>query len=348
MTDLTLRALGSTMRALRFHGCGDLRLDEIPVPQPKRDEVRLRPLATGICGTDVHIFRGEFPAPPPVVLGHEVAGIVDAVGADVTGLKEGDLATLQPNTFCGQCRYCRTGREHLCPKLWAYGVHGDGGFAEALVASAKVVYRLPATLEPRIGCMTEPLACCVHGMDKLAVQSGSTVLVIGAGLIGLILTRLARLAGAGTIVSIEPIESRRNGALGFGADAAFAPDAGGRQKAVEATLGQGFDFVIDAVGSSATFDMAVEIAGRGASILVFGCAPEQATSTVRPYDLFARELTIMGSFINPYTHERAVQILPQMGLEKLPILTFPLGEYQKAFANHGTAAAAKLQILPQV
>jgi L-iditol 2-dehydrogenase len=214
----TLPSLGSTMKAIRFHGVGDLRLDELAVPDPKPGEVRLRPLAAGLCGTDAHIFRGEFPATPPVVLGHEVAGIVDAVGAGVRNLAEGDLVTVQPNTYCGVCRYCRTGREHLCSDLRAYGLHFDGGFAEAMVAPARVVYRLPSGMNARLACLAEPLACCVHGMDRVAIQSGSTVMVIGSGLIGLMLTRLARLAGAGLIVASELRELRRACALEFGAD----------------------------------------------------------------------------------------------------------------------------------
>jgi 2-desacetyl-2-hydroxyethyl bacteriochlorophyllide A dehydrogenase len=336
------------MKAICFHGPGDLRLEELGVPDPKPGEVRLRPLAAGLCGTDAHIFRGEFPAAAPVVLGHEVAGIVDAVGAGVKGLAEGDMVTVQPNTYCGVCRYCRTGREHLCPDLRAYGVHLNGGFAEAMVAPARVIYRLPSRLDARLGCLAEPLACCVHGMDRVAIQSGSMVMVIGAGLIGLMLTRLARLAGAGFIAVSEPQELRRACALTFGADRVMDPRREGEDTAFEATHGEGFDFVIDAVGSSATFSQAITLAARGGKILVFGCAPVHATSSVRPFDIYARELTVIGSFINPYTHERAVNLLPQMGLEKLPIEAFPLAEFRLAFEKHAeTSAAAKVELLPQ-
>jgi threonine dehydrogenase-like Zn-dependent dehydrogenase len=337
------------MKAMRFHGPGDLRLEELAVPDPQPGQVRLRPLAVGLCGTDAHILQGEFPAPAPVVLGHEVAGIVDAVGAGVKGLKEGDLATVQPNTYCGLCRYCRMGREHLCSNLCAYGVHMNGGFAEAMAVSARHVYRLPSSMDARLACLAEPLACCVHGMDRVAIQSGSTVLVIGAGLIGLMLTRLARLAGAGLIVSSEPQALRRACALQFGADRAVEANQVGERQAMAATHGEGFDFVIDAVGSSATFAQGINLAARGGSILVFGCAPTHATASVRPFDIYARELTVIGSFINPYTHERAVNLLPQMGLEKLRIEALPLAEFRQAFAMHAaTSAAAKVEILPQL
>jgi len=338
--------LGSTIKAVRFHGRGDLRLDELAVPDPQPGEVRLRPLAAGICGTDAHILQGEFPATCPVVLGHEVAGVVDAVGSGVKDLAEGDLVTVQPNTCCGVCRHCRMGREHLCTELRAYGVHLNGGFSEAMVVSARAVYRLTSGIDPRLGCLAEPVACCVHGMDRLAARSGSTVLVIGAGLIGVILTRLARLAGAGEIVVSEPQPSRRASALDFGADSVIDPRQGDvRELAV--THSQGFEFVVDAVGSTSTFEQAIGAAARGGTILVFGVAAVSATANVRPFDIYARELTIVGSFINPYTHDRAVDLLPQMGLDKLHIEAFPLREFQQAFDAQASGVAAKVEPLPQ-
>ena len=343
-----LRPLGSKMKGLRFHGCGDLRLEELPVTDPGPSEVRIRPLAAGVCGTDAHILHGEFPAPAPVVLGHEVAGLVDAVGAEVKGFREGDFVTVQPNTFCTVCRFCRTGREHLCPELKAYGVHANGGFAEGEIVPARVVYHLPTALDPRVGCLAEPLACCIHGMDKLGLQSGSTVLVLGAGMVGLMLTRLAQLSGAGLIVISEPDGLRRQDALAFGAHRAMDPrDPNWKTAMEDATCGQGFDAVIDAVGSSRTFEQGVSLAARGGTVLVFGVAPMNATASVRPYEIYSRELTVVGALINPYTHERAVHLLPQMGLEKLRIAAFPLAEFKQAFEVQTAGTATKVEILPQ-
>jgi L-iditol 2-dehydrogenase len=335
------------MKAVRFHGVNDLRLDEIPVPDPNLGELRLRPLAAGVCGTDTHILEGEFPATVPVVLGHEVAGIVEAVGQDVKGVSEGDLVSIQPNTYCRVCRYCRSGREHLCTDLRAYGVHLNGGFSQSMVVPAHVAYRLPRGFDARIGCLAEPLACCIHGMDRLNSRSGATVLVIGAGLIGAMLTRLSRLAGAGLIVVSEMQEARRATALRFGAESAVDPRQGS-EPLLEATHGHGFDCVIDAVGSTATFEQAVNCAARGGTILPFGVAAVSATASIRPFEIYARELTIVGSFINPYTHERAVDLLPQMGLEKLSINAFPLEQFKGAFAAQLDGTAGKIEILPQV
>jgi len=336
------------MRAVRFHGPENLSLDVLPVPDPQPGEMRIRPLAVGICGTDAHIFHGEFPANTPTVLGHEIAGTVDAVGVGVKGFREGDFVTVQPNTYCGSCRYCRLGREHLCPNLRAYGVHMDGGFAQAMGVMAKAVYHVPNALDARVACLAEPLACCIHGMDLLAMRSGTSVLVIGAGLIGLMLTRLARLSGAGLIVASEPNALRRANALAFGADRAFDPNEPATRQALDnAADGLGFDAVIDAVGAPTTFEQALSLAARGGTVLAFGVAPIEATAKVRPYDIYQRELKVVGSFINPYTHERAVSLLPQMSLEKLRIAAFPLEKFQEAFEAQGAGTAAKVEILPQ-
>jgi threonine dehydrogenase-like Zn-dependent dehydrogenase len=200
-------------------------------------------------------------------------------------------------------------------------------------------------MDPRIGCLTEPLACAVHGMDRLAMRSGSTVLILGAGLVGLMLTRLARLAGAGLIVVSEPNGERRADALGFGADSVVDPSREGWRESLSA---EGFDSVIDAVGSAETFETAVSLAARGGRVLVFGAAPMDAVAGVRPYEIFSRELTILGSLINPYTHARAVSLLPQMGLDKLRIQAFPLDQFREAFdAQAAGTAATKVEILPQ-
>ncbi len=337
------------MRAIRFKGVGELRLEEVPAPKPGPGDVLLRPLAVGVCGTDTHIIYGEFPSACPLTLGHEIGAVVKGVGAGVKRVREGDLVSVEPHIYCTACRYCVMGMEHLCLDKKAFGVHLDGGLAEALVVPERTVYVLPKGVDARIGCLAEPLACCVHGMDRLAVRSGTSVLVIGAGPVGLMLIRLARLAGAGLIVASEPNQQRREGAAVFGADVVLDPTAADwREQTLNLTSGFGFDSVIDAVGAAATFETAVNVAARAGRILVFGVAPMRTVATIKPYDIFVRELTILGSVINPYTHGRAVSLLPQMGLEKLDIKAFPLGAYQEAFAAQASGTEAmKIELLPQ-
>ena len=155
-----------------------------------------------------------------------------------------------------------------------------------------------------------------------------------------------RLAGAGSITVSEPQEARRKSALQFGADLVIDPAQTGDHLS-GASHGHGFDFVIDAVGSATTFEQAVNSAARGGTILLFGVASMPATAAIRPFEVYARELTIVGSFINPYTHDRAVRLLPQMELDNLPINAFPLEKFQDAFAAQAKGGPAKVELLPQ-
>lgn len=337
------------MKGVVFHSPGELHLEDLPLPSPAAGEVRLRPQVVGICGTDTHILRGEFPATPGIVLGHEIAGVVEALGPGVQSVREGDVVTVEPHVYCTGCRYCRRGQEHLCLNKQAFGVHLNGGLAEALVVPARTVYKLPPGFDARLGSLVEPTACCVHGMDRLSPKSGQPLLVIGAGPAGLILTRLAALAGASPIVVSEPDAARRATALSFGADFALDPKSPTfREQLADITNGAGFDSIIEAAGTPATLEFAVEVAARGAKILVFGVAPMGAVARIPQFDIFVREITIIGSVINPYTHERAVHLLPRLGLDVMPITQFSIDDFQNAFAAQaGGAAGVKVQILPQ-
>jgi len=267
----------------------------------------------------------------------------------VEGIREGDLVTVEPHVFCTACRYCRGGQEHLCYDKRAFGVHLNGGLAEAVVVPVRTVYKLPPGIDARTGSMAEPAACCIHGMDRLAPRSGCPLLIIGAGPAGLILTRLARFAGAAPLVVSEPNAERRAAALAFGADHAVDPAGQGwREQLLALTAGHGFDAIIEAVGSPATLQLAVDLAARRGRILVFGVTPMGVEARLRPYDIFVRELTLIGSVINPYTHERAVNLLGKLALDRLPVAAFPLARFREAFeAQSAGKAAAKIQILPQ-
>lgn len=336
------------MKALRFNGVGELRLEELDDPIPGPGEIRIRPTAVGICGTDVHIIDGSFGSRPPLTLGHEVAGFIEALGPGVRTAREGDLITVEPHRYCGACRYCRLGREHLCVDKEAFGVHLDGGMAGFQVIPERIAYRLPAGTDPRLGALVEPLSCCVHAMDRLSPVSGTAIAIFGAGPAGLMLIGLSKLAGLTPVVVMEPDALRRESARQFGADATIDPSIEGwLDEAVGVVGGAGYDQVVEAVGSGRVLEMAVQLAARQASILVFGVADPTDTAVIRPQEIFAKELTILGTVINPYTHHRAVELLPSMGLERLDVMTFPLGSYGDAFAAQAARRADKVQLAPQ-
>lgn len=336
------------MKALRFHGPHDLRLEDVPAPAPGPGEIRIRPVAVGICGTDIHILDGTFSARSPVVLGHEVAGRVEAVGREVRSVSEGDLVTVEPHRYCGVCRYCRLGREHLCLDKEAFGVHLNGGMAEFQVIPERIAYRLPDGMDPKIGALAEPLSCCVHAMDRLAPRSGTSIVIFGAGPAGLILVALSRLAGLTPIVVVEPDAARRDSAVTFGANTTVDPSGTGwADTALAIVGGAGFDYVVEAVGSPRVLESAIPLAARQGTILVFGVANPDETAAIKPQEVFAKELTILGTVINPFTHHRAVELLPLLGLDRLGIRTFPLQAHAEAFAAHQQRAAGKVQFAPQ-
>lgn len=332
---------------MRFRGVDDLGLEESAEPEVGPLDVRIRPVAVGICGTDARIVEGAFPAVRGVVLGHEIAGHVTAVGDDVVGLREGDLVSVEPHLYCGRCRNCRLGHEHLCPEKRAFGVHLDGGMADLVVVPGRIAYPVPADIDPRIACLTEPVACAVHGIDRLQPLSGLPLLVLGAGPAGLMLTSLARLAGSTPIVVAEPDADRRRVALELGADATVDPtDADWRERALAATGGDGFDFAIEASGSPAALEAAVALSARRGRILVYGVARPREMAAIPPQQVYAKELTILGSALNPYTHLRAIGLLRDLRLDRLSIGVFPLERFVEAFAAQRERAATKVVFAP--
>jgi L-iditol 2-dehydrogenase len=335
------------VKAVRFHGVDDLRVDDIPIPVPGPREVLLRMTAVGVCGTDTHILDGHYPAKPPVTLGHEVSAVVEALGPEVAGLAEGDAVTVEPHKYCGKCTYCRRGMEHMCLTKQAYGVHLDGGMAEFAVVPARVAYRLPPGIEPAIGALTEPLACCVHSMDRLEPRSGLPILVSGCGPAGAMLVALAAASGLSAIVVADTRRDRRDLAIRMGADAVLDPTADGfREQALALTAGEGFPYLVDAVGHPAILETSIALAGRGARILVFGVAAPDATAVIRPNEIYTKELTILGSAVNPYTHHRAVGLLHKLPLHEIKVKTFPLSRAADALQAVRDGRYDKVQLVP--
>jgi len=336
-----------TLRQVRYRAPGKIELVTLTPSLPDEDDVVIAPLAVGVCGTDRHIIAGSFPAVPDVVLGHEVCGRVMEVGSNVRQVLTGDLVTVEPHQYCTWCPYCRNGQEHLCENKRGYGVHLDGGMSDRMVVPARIAYRLPEDTPPWVGALTEPLACCIHGMDRLGAQSGQPLLVIGAGPAGLMLVMLAQLQGLGPIAVLEPRPERRQTALSLGADLAAHPfDPATAEQLASLTDGRGFPFVVDAVGSGALLEHAVANASRGGTVLVFGVSRPDDVAKISPYELFARELSLVGAVINPWTHQRAAALLPRLGLDRLRPVFYPLDQAEQAVDAQGAGVGDKVIVAP--
>ncbi|MCI8632930.1 MAG: zinc-dependent alcohol dehydrogenase family protein [Lachnospiraceae bacterium] len=337
------------MKAAVFYGKNDLRIEERSVPQIKENEVLIKVRACGVCGTDVHIFCGDEGAaktPAGTVLGHEFAGEIAALGAGVSGYEIGDLVAVDPNQLCGGCEYCKSGAGHFCEHMIGIGTTVDGGFAEYCAAPVSQLCRYPKEVSYEAAAMTEPLSCCLHGIDMSSVRPGSTVVVIGCGMIGLLMLQLAKISGAAKLIALEPIAEKREQALELGADAALDPLSGDVKTAIEAITKQ-VDTVIECVGKPATIEQAIEIAGKGSTVMLFGLTKPEETVMIKPFMIFKKEITIKASFINPYTFPRAKELIAggKMDVSSMIYEKAPLEELPKILADKNRRNKGKYVIV---
>ncbi len=336
------------MKAMCFLGNETFALQDRAVPAPGPGEILIKNYACGVCGTDIHIFHGEpgsAAVTPPVVLGHEYAGIVEALGAGVQGLCVGDHVTVDPNIYCGVCDACRKGKKQLCAHMEAVGVTRDGGFEEYSIVPAAQALLLDKEVPLEYGAMSEPLACCVHGIDRAEIRCGDTVCIVGGGAIGLLLLQLAKLSGAAKLVLSEPNAKRREVAKELGADLCFDPRAeNAYREYLDFVGGDGADVVIECAGNNAAVESAFCFAGKGATILLFSVPHVDAKNPLPLFDVYQRELTVRGTFVNPDTHSRAVALINSGKIKIAPILThaFPLSMLPEALAMQTNEESIKV------
>ncbi|MEO5805678.1 zinc-dependent alcohol dehydrogenase family protein [Devosia sp.] len=326
------------MRAVRLEAIGSLTLREVAKPDPGPGELLVRVEAAGICGSDRHMFRGEYPTGAPVTLGHEFCGIVERVGAGVTRFAGGERITADPNIACGVCKACRDGRPNLCETLTAIGVFRDGGFAEYVLVPQGQAHVLPMGLDPRHGAFCEPLACCLHGLDVARIRPGHSVAVLGGGVIGLLMVQLARLAGAGQIILVTRQQARRDLALTMGATAVVDPVAVDGVAGVQGLSDGGVDVVLECAGVPQTFVDGLRMARRGGAFVLFGVTPAGVEVPVVPFDLLVNELRIESAWLNPLTHGRAAAMVASGVLELDRLITRTIG-LEEVAAVVGTAPA---------
>lgn len=311
------------MKAAVFKGKKDLVVQEVNLDENIGEkQVLVNVKACGVCGTDVHIYNGSegsASVTPPVILGHEFSGIVEKVGSGVTSVKVGDKVSVDPNDMCGECKYCLEGQNQFCENLEATGVTMNGGFAEKVVVKEKQIYKVAEHVAFEDAAMIEPVSCCLHGLDLMEIKAGDTVLVLGGGAIGMIMLQLAKYSGASKIILSDPVESKRKLALELGADIVVDPINEDIREKVLANGVTNVNKVVECVGMKATMKQAVDIAGFGATIMMFGLTAPDEEIGVKPFEIFKKELKITSSFINPYTFGRAVAILEtgNINLEKL-------------------------------
>lgn len=315
-------------------------------------EVMIKNKACGVCGTDVHIYHGEegsAEVKPPVVLGHEYAGIVTATGEAVDNVKVGDKVAVDPNMYCGKCLPCRMGKKQNCENLFALGVNVNGGFAQYSVCPDTQCFRMKDSVSFEEAAMAEPLACAVHGIDRAGIRPGQSVLIIGGGTIGLLMVQLARLSGASSVMVSEPIAMRRKIALEVGADAAIDPLSVDLKEEIRKISGRdGADVVIECIGKAATSEQALDVAGFGATVLLFGVPHIDAKAALPMFKVYQKELTVTGSMINPDTHQRAVNLINggRLELKKLITHVYDIDRLEEAIQMQMSSESIKVMVCP--
>ncbi|WP_220741139.1 zinc-dependent alcohol dehydrogenase family protein [Leuconostoc miyukkimchii] len=310
------------MDALVLTGIKSLELQEIAQPEVKPNEVKIHTAFAGICGTDHALYAGlpgSAPAVPPIVLGHENSGVVAEIGSAVTNVKVGDRVTVDPNIYCGQCKFCRTGRPELCENLSAVGVTRDGGFEEYFTAPASVVYPIPDNVSLKSAAVVEPISCAVHGIQLLKVTPYQKALVIGDGFMGELFVQILQAYGihqvdlAGIVDEKLALNKEK-----FGAKNTFNTLKGDKIPESE------YDVVIEAVGMPQTQEAAIEAAARGGQVLMFGVGGPDAKFEMNTYEVFQKQLTIQGSFINPNAFEDSLALLSSGKLDVESLMSHEL------------------------
>jgi threonine dehydrogenase-like Zn-dependent dehydrogenase len=333
-------------------------LREIPTPEPGPGEILLRMGANTVCGTDLRILKGEKTKGVDlgVVLGHEPAGYIEAVGAGVEGYPIGALAGVPPLLACGVCAYCRRGVDVMCdnPKVIGYGV--NGGLAEYMlvpadaVAGGFVIMAGDQSLPPAHFALAEPLSCCLNGMDTYRVEVGDTVVIMGAGPIGMFHTQLAKLAGARTIIVSDPAAARARLALDLGATHVANPlEDDLAAMVMDLTGGLGADVAVICIGRPQLVNDALRLMRKQGRVSIFAGLAGAGEADIEANLIHYREIQLLGAANSDRRHyERAVALIEsgQVNADALLTHTFPLSQTTEAIEFVASGEGVKVAVVP--
>lgn len=301
------------MKAAQITAPEQIRVIETEPPQPGPGEVLIQVKAAGICGTDLHIYHGEYMATYPLIPGHEFSGVVAAVGDGVVNFNVGDRVTADPNIPCGRCEFCQRNQPNQCRDLQAIGVTRSGAFAEYVVVPESVTFAL-GDLSFEAGALVEPLACVAWGLERLSMSPGSTAVVFGAGPMGCLLFQAIKACGIGHVTVVDRAPRRLEMAAQLGADR--VAEAG---EALDE-----YDLVVDATGIPDVIGSCVDYARPRGTIWVFGVAPTGAKASFEPYTVFRKDLTIFGSFAVNRTFPQSLALIRSGAVQVTPLISHRL------------------------
>ncbi|KAI0037253.1 chaperonin 10-like protein [Vararia minispora EC-137] len=340
-----------TMRALWYNKPREFVVKQVPIPQPKDNEVLLKVSTCGVCGTDGHIHDGEFISTFPLIPGHEAVGSVVEMGKDVVGFEVGDRCAADVGITCDDCFFCRRGQSLLCENFKARGVSADGGFAEYIVYPQHKLYKIENMTDEE-ATLLEPAACAIHGLDKLRPPVGVDVLLLGAGPTGLILAQLLKLNGAAKITIAANKGIKMDVAKNLDcADEYIELDRQNPEPQWEKLRQDnpyGFDIVIEATGVEKLANEAINYVRRGGTLMIYGVYENKALVHWPPSKIFGDEINIIGSFSQTFCFPRAVKYLDSGKIRTKGMVTdiFQLEQFQEALDKMNSRSALKIAIKP--
>ena len=328
--------------ALIIHSPNHVSLEELKLSRLEANEVLIKVMACGICGTDIHIFRGEYMGDYPIIPGHEFSGIVEQVGESVTRFQVGNHVAIEPNISCDNCYNCLNNRQNFCLNWQAIGVTKPGGMAQYVIVSEKAVFSINK-LPFEHGAFMEPLSCVLHGAERLNARIADRVAILGAGPIGILFLQLMKLQGSVHISVIEKQTSRLELAEKFGVSDLYND--------INEMRNNDFDIVIDATGIIPLMEKTIDLAKPGGKILLFGVPAAGKNIQVEAFKIFKKGLTILSSFTSVRNSFQAIELLEskQIDVSNLISHVFPLSEFGKGveIIENGLENVKKVLIQPQ-
>ncbi len=318
------------MKALTLTAYNEFQYGDAPDPQPGPSDVLVRVQACGICGSDIHGMDGSSGRRiPPIIMGHEAAGEIASVGAEVNDWKVGDRVTFDSTVYCGECEACKAGQVNLCPNRNVLGVScGDyrrhGAFAEFVAVPQHILYRVPEGLPFEQAAFAEPVSIALHGVNRVPLKPGDSAVVIGAGLIGLLVVQALRAKGAGKVIAVDLEQSRLDKALELGADHVLmsGPDVPAKVRELVGNP-DGADVAMEVVGFGPTMKLAVESVRKGGSV---GCVGNLQAEVPFPLQaVVTRELSVFGSCASAGEYGAAVEAVASGAIKVEPLISAVAG-----------------------
>jgi 2-desacetyl-2-hydroxyethyl bacteriochlorophyllide A dehydrogenase len=329
------------MKALVIEKPGTALIKTVPVPPVGDLAVKIQVKASGICGTDVHIYRGEYLGSYPVIPGHEFSGVVVETGKKVTRFKTGDHVAIEPNISCDNCHACLNNRQNFCEHWDGVGVTLPGGMAEYAVVPEKAVFNI-GSLPFLAGAFVEPLSCVLHGVQRARIQMADRVAILGAGPIGILLSKAIQIQGSSDITQLDKNQSRLELARNSGAR--YTVDS------LDELEREGYDVVVEAAGSSFLMEQSLKYVRKGGTLLWFGVPKRDAAVSLPAFTIFEKGLFILSSYTSVRNSIQAVRLLEagRIDVSNLVSHQLPLEEFSNGVQTieQGTDGALKVVILP--